>query len=136
MPCLLSQRKGAKARRITKNKNEYEQEMKRLEGPYPVEFDGRDAAVAREEATGKIQDELDSASCFCRLLLPPRADGANSTCQTAISWPPVLIRLCALCLCVETRNNQPISSSEIIMLRTGIVGLPNVGKSTLFKFNA
>jgi hypothetical protein len=37
-------------------------------------------------------------------------------------------------LCRNTQQSTNIQS-EIIMLRAGIVELPNVGKSNLFKFN-
>ena len=44
-----------------------------------VEFDGRIATVAWEEAGGQYQDAESSSSCIDRRFLPERASGANST---------------------------------------------------------
>ena len=44
-----------------------------------VEFDGRIAAVAREDTGDQYQDAGYSSSCIDRRCLPGRASGANST---------------------------------------------------------
>jgi len=55
-----------------------------------VEFDGRIAAVARDETGGQYQDEGGRASCIDRLFRPGRAYGANST-----RCPPTLLPSCS-----------------------------------------
>jgi hypothetical protein len=60
-----------------------------------VEFDGRIAAVAREESndTGKTQNG--AIVLHVRLILPTRACGANSTPESEADASPELLSSCS-----------------------------------------
>jgi len=54
-----------------------------------VEFDGRIAAVARDETGGQYQDAGARESCIDSLFRPGRTYGANSTVALLLSYSPV-----------------------------------------------
>ena len=86
-----------------------EYEIRRLT-TFRVEFDGRIAAVAREESNDTCKTQDDAIVLHVRLVLPTRAYGANSTPEGEADAPPELLSSCS------KRPYSPVQNLVISLL--------------------